>query len=83
MFKGAALFGFVFALIAPQPRAFIVGLVTQTADKVSESAPGSYLVIGLLGTALLVSILMVKMSPKRNGPANPMEKYRRDAPSQD
>jgi hypothetical protein len=77
MFKGAALFGFVFALISPTSRGFIVGLVARTGESLDASAPLSYILLSVMLALLLVSVLMIKFWPQREDQANPMAKYRK------
>ena len=80
MFKGAALFALVFVGIAPQSREFLTKFFTQTSDQISASAPMSYVAIGLLVAAPLLSVIIVKSWPQRQDPQSPMAKYRRQLP---
>jgi hypothetical protein len=78
MFKGATLFGFVFALIAKPSREFILGLVTSTSEMLDANAPMSYIALAVLLAPLLASVLLIKLWPERADPANPMARYRGD-----
>jgi len=80
MFKGAALFGLMFVFIAPQSREFVVGLVSQTAESLDTWAPLSYYTLGGLVALVLLSVILIKTWPQRADSANPMAKYRRQAP---
>ena len=76
MFKGATLFGVVFAFIAPKTRAVIFDIFDKASDGISTNAPYSYVVLGVLSGLLLISILMIKTWPERSDPASPMSRYR-------
>ena len=76
MFKGAALFGFVFAFIAPSSREFLIGLMTSTSETLDANAPMSYIALGVILALLLASVLLIKLWPQRADPANPMARYR-------
>jgi len=80
MFKGASLFALIFILIAPQSRAFLMGVLIKTGENLNAWAPFSYIVLALFLAALFASIYMMKTWPEREEPENPMAKYRREEP---
>jgi hypothetical protein len=81
--KGAALFLFIFVLIAPQSRAFLSGVFSQSAESMNAWAPYSYVFLAMLVAGLVGSIVMVKTWPARVEPENPMSKYKKEAPSEE
>ncbi len=75
---GAGLFLVFFLLIAPKTRAAITGMLGQSGDWISNTAPFSYIVLATLFVAGLVSLALMVRWPKTPEPDNPLAKYKRD-----
>jgi hypothetical protein len=78
MFKGATIFFLVFVFIAPTSRTFVFKLAGQMSDNLDAWAPMSYVFLGVLVAAFLLSIIIVKTWPTRAEPRNPMAKYKKE-----
>ena len=83
MLKGATLFLLVFVFITPQTRGFLGGVFAHTGENLQAYAPFSYILLGLLLAAPVVSLFVMKTWPEREEPENPMAKYRREVPDED
>jgi hypothetical protein len=83
MFKGALLFLAVFVVITPQSRTFIVKIASQASENVDQLGSYGYLIIGLMVALVLFSILWVKLAPNKVDPRNPMEKFKKEAMTDD
>ena len=83
MFKGALLFLAVFLAITPQSRTFITEMAGKASENVDQLGSYGYLIIGLMVALVLFSILWVKLAPNKVDPRNPMEKFKKEAMTDD
>ncbi len=77
---GLVLFVLFFVLIAPQSRAFLLGLAAGAGAFITDWAPFSYILLLILVAAPFAGMYVVHTWPKRVDPGNPMAKYRNEAP---
>ena len=73
---GAFIFLLFFLLIAPKTRAFITGMLGQSGDWISNWAPFSYIILGILAVAGFFSLYLMTHWPKTEEPENPLARYK-------
>jgi hypothetical protein len=77
MYKGAALFLMIFLAINQQTRTFISEAIGRVPENFDSWGANSYVILGGLAAAALISLLMVKFAPRRADTANPVTKYKK------
>jgi len=75
---GAILFLLFFLAIAPQSRAFIAGSLTATVARLHEWGAISPFLILTFASAPILSVVLMKLWPKREDPEDPMAHYRHE-----
>lgn len=73
---GPIIFLLCFVLIAPQSRAFLLTIFSDTTDWITRTAPFSYFVLILLLIAGIASMLLMAKWPEVPEPENPLAKYK-------
>ena len=81
MFLRTALFGMVFALIAPQSRSFLGSLIASAGEEIHAKAPMSYALVFVVALAGAASILLLQSSHRR--PKDPTANYRKEVRFED
>jgi hypothetical protein len=68
----------VFLLLAPSTRAIIMASVSGAVHWLNEWSPISWVILGILMAAPVVSYLLMARWPKPEEPENPLKKYKQD-----
>jgi hypothetical protein len=69
-----------FVFLAPQTRNFLGGVFAGAGKFIADWAPFSYILLLLLGAAMIAGIYLIRTWPERVDAENPMAKYNREDP---
>jgi hypothetical protein len=76
IYVGALLLGLIYLAITLSQKGTVGPMVAQMEGWMRDHQPYSYILVGTLVFASILSVALMYWWPKNKGPANPMEKYR-------